>query len=109
MQKIKLTKKVRKQLDNLAKKLPTHHYWAYEYRTVAGDKILEENPDAKLEDGTPIKRGVNYSMRAPVKRERNHKRRLITVFKKDGARGVEQYIQPYIKKESPTAATEGDR
>lgn len=105
MKKFKLTKDTEKALKVLAGKLPKHEYYAYKYEQVTGKQILKDNPDAKLEDGGKINPNGKYVRRKPIKRLYDHEKRLKNAFKRAGMEGVEKYIQPYIKKETPAAPT----
>ncbi len=92
---LKLTKKERKLLENLAKELPATQYTAN--IRMSGVEILEKN----IPSNYPIDPKKFYGV--AVKYPTNHKNRLITAYESGGMEAVKRYcadVQDLVLKQT---------
>jgi hypothetical protein len=93
MKKHSLTRKIKKELANLALMLPKVPAHPAPEKAVLGSAILSENPNAKLKDGSSIKPDVKYQQFTVA--SANHFRRLCRAYESGGEQAVNTYVQPF--------------
>lgn len=85
---MKVTKKIRKEIGELAAKLLPSFYDVEE--KVLGEKLIKSNVFEDSE-GNPIDPKKIYTLTVP--RLVNHKRRLCDMYKKYGKQGLVEYVK----------------
>lgn len=87
-----MKKKITKQLERIAGKLPTVFRHTSEKHIVTGEEMLRDT-EFKEVDGKPILPEERYVLRQPVQIAINHKRAMKKLVKKYGSAGAAAYIQ----------------
>ncbi len=94
MKKHSLTKKIKKELVQLALELPKVRAHRVPGEPVVGSVLLQQNPEARQSDGKPILPYEKYASFTVA--SANHFRRLCKAYESGGDQAVNDYVQPFM-------------
>lgn len=87
-----------RELRGIASNLPPDTYIAHGDEVMTGDEMALSGYDEMPEFKGKFEKDKKYSVPVPVIVQVNHYRRLKRAYLRDGIKGVQNYITPYLRK-----------